>query len=391
MTRILMPRRWLLRGVNATAAAVLLMLAGCSGAGKQSAPPAAAAPVTIATVAQRDVPLELHAIGNVQAYATVQIKSQINAILEKANFKEGDEVRKGQLLFVLDARQLEADLLRSEGAHAKDKAQLVNAQAKAARYTQLLKEGVVSQQDYDEVLSAADALKAAVAADQADVEDQKVQLTYTKLYSPIDGRTGSLLVNVGNLVKANDVPVLLTINQVQPIYVNFALPEQQLAEVKKYAAAGTLKAQAVINGDAQNPVAGSLSFLDNAVDTTTGTIKMKAVFPNQDRRLWPGQFVDVALHLTIQRNAVLVPSVAVLTGQQGQYVYVVNPDLTVQNRTVIVTRNVGSDAVVDKGLNPGERVVTDGQVRLQPGVTVEIKNGSANAAGDRNANVGSGN
>jgi len=360
--------------------AALFACAGCvlTGCAQKQAPAAReAVPVVVATVERRDIPIELHAIGNVQPYSTVQIKSQVSAQLEKVHFKEGEDVKKGQLLFTLDRRQLEADLKKLEGQVAKDQAQLVNYDAKAARFTQLLKEGVISQQDYDAAVSDAEAIKASLAADRAAAESQRVQLNYTSIYSPIDGRTGGLQVHEGNLVKQNDVPILVTINQITPIYVEFALPEQQLGEVKRFSATQKLKVKAVVAGDNDHPALGDLSFIDNAVDSTTGTIKMKATFTNLDHRLWPGQFVDVALKLTTEAHAVVVPSAAVQSGQQGAYVYVVQPDMTAINRNISVARTYGSDSIVNSGLQPGERVVTDGQVRLQPGAKVAIKNGQS--------------
>src|SRR5579859_3841610 len=352
-------KKWFMPGLLGVA----LLLLGCSQ--KPAAPAKEAVPVVVAVVEQRDIPIEVRAIGNVQPFSTVQIKSQVSAQLEKVHFKEGQDVKKGQLLFTLDRRQLEADLKKLEGQVAKDQAQLLNYQAKAARYTQLQKEGVISQQDYDAAVSDAEAIKASLAADRAAADSQRVQLNYTSIYSPIDGRTGGLQVYEGNLVKANDVPILVTINQISPIYVEFALPEQQLEEVKQFSSTKKLKVKAVISGDNQNPELGDLSFIDNTVDSTTGTIKMKATFTNQDHRLWPGQFVDAVLTLATQPNAIVVPSAAVQTGQQGLYVYVVQPDMTAINRNVNVTRTYGADSIVTSGVQPGDRVVTDGQVRLR--------------------------
>ena len=375
------------------ALALSAFLAGCGQKQSQADPPRqSAVPVVVAKVSQRNVPVDLRAIGNVQAYSTVQIKSQINAQVNDVHFKEGQDVHKGDLLFSLDKRQLEADLKKAEGALAKDQAQLANAQVKAARYTELMKQGVISKQEYDAAIADADAYKASVAADRAEVENAKVQLNYATIYSPIEGRTGSLLVNAGNLVKANDTPSMVTINQVSPIYVEFSLPELQLTEVKRYMANGRLKVQAIINNDFQSPSLGELSFIDNAVDTTTGTIKLKGTFPNRDHRLWPGQFVDVVLTLAMQPNAITVPSVAVQNGQNGTFVYVVKQNQTAETRPVSVTRTYGSDAIIGNGLAAGETVVTDGQVRLQNGAKVQIKdsgqtpvNASANnTAGDIN-------
>ena len=358
---------------------LLIAATGCSDQKAASAAaPRPAVPVKVAKVEQRDMPVEVRAIGNVQAYATVQIKAQVNAQLEKVHFKEGEEVRKGQLLFTLDPRQIEADLARSQGDLAKDEAALNNAKVNLARGDQLVKEGVISRQQYDDLVAAERSAQSAVTADQAAVEGQRVQLSYTKLYSPIDGRTGSLLINAGNLIKANDTPFLVTINQLQPIYVTFSLPEKQLEQVRQSAQHSRLRVVANIAGD-KNPVVGDLSFLDNSVDQTTGTIKLKASFANRDRRLWPGQFVDVSLTLATQHNALVIPSAAIQTGQNGQYVYVVKPDLTAENRNVSVARTAGDNAVVDKGLQAGEMVVTDGQVKLQPNAKVEIKQGTARA------------
>ena len=371
----------------------VLPFAGCGQKQVQAdAPRQSAVPVVVAKVSQRNVPVDLRAIGNVQPYSTVQIKSQINAQVNDVHFKEGQDVHKGDLLFSLDKRQLEADLKKSEGTLAKDQAQLANAQVKAARYTELMKQGVISKQEYDAAIADADAFKASVAADHAEVENAKVQLNYATIYSPIDGRTGSLLVNAGNLVKANDTPSMVTINQISPIYVEFSLPEQQLTEIKRHMTNGRLKVQAVINNDFQNPSTGELTFIDNAVDTTTGTIKLKGTFPNRDHRLWPGQFVDVVVTLAMQPNAITVPSVAVQNGQNGTFVYVVKQNQTAETRPVSVTRTYGSDAIIGQGLAAGETVVTDGQVRLQNGAKVQIKdsgqtpvNASANnTAGDSN-------
>ena len=371
----------------------LILLAGCGQKQVEAnAPRQSAVPVVVAKVSQRNVPVDLRAIGNVQPYSTVQIKSQINAQVNDVHFKEGQDVHKGDLLFSLDKRQPEADLKKAEGALAKDQAQLENTQVKAVRYTELMKQGVISKQEYDAAIADADASKASVAADRAEVENAKVQLNYATIYSPIEGRTGSLLVNAGNLVKANDTPSMVVINQVSPIYVEFSLPEQQLTEVKRHMTNGRLKVQAIINNDFQNPSTGELTFIDNAVDTTTGTIKLKGTFPNRDHHLWPGQFVDVVLTLALQPNAITVPSVAVQNGQNGTYVYVVKQNQTAETRSVSVTRTYGNDAIIGKGLAAGETVVTDGQVRLQNGAKVQIKdngqtpvNASANnTAGDSN-------
>jgi multidrug efflux system membrane fusion protein len=354
--------------------ALMLAVAGCSKTETKAAaaPSAPTVPVVIATAVQKDVPVSIRSIGNVQAYQAVAIKSQVNSQITEVHFKQGQDVNVGDLLFDLDRRQLEADLRRAENSLLRDDAQAKNNRVQSERYAKLLKEGVVAQQQYDLAVSTADASDAGVAADKDAVEFAKVQLQYTKIYAPINGRTGDLMVDLGNLVKANDVP-LVTINQISPIYVNFNIPEQQLADVKRYSGEGSLHVLAVISGQVDQPIEGKLTFIDNTVDPTTGTIKLKGTFTNADRRLWPGQFVDVVLTLTTQPNAIVVPSQAVQTGQQGQFVFVIKPDNTADMRPVTVKRTVGSESVIAAGLQPGERVVIDGQVRLIKGMKVEIK------------------
>jgi membrane fusion protein, multidrug efflux system len=353
-------------------------LAGCNGKNDvQAAKPlqAPGAPVTVAMVASRTMPVEVQAIGNVEAISIVSIKAQISGQLVQVNFKEGDYVKKGQLLFSIERPPFEAALRQAEGTVAKDEAQALNARLDAERYQGLGREGVVSKQQVDAAQAAYNAMQATVAADKAAVETAKINLEYTKIYSPIDGRTGSVGVKEGNLVKANDVPILVTINQIEPIYVTFSIPEQQLAELKQYSAQKGLKVEATPQGSSQQ-FAGRLTFIDNSVDPTTGTIKLKATFDNQQHVLWPGQYVDVNLTLKSQPNAIVVPTAALQTSQQGTYVYVVNPDMTTQPQPVKVAWTVGDQTVIASGLQAGQRVVTDGQLRLTPGAKVDIKSGS---------------
>jgi multidrug efflux system membrane fusion protein len=361
------------RGASAVlACGVLALLTSCSGT--KAAPPSnPTVPVMAAEVEQKDVPLQVKAIGSVEAYSNVSIKTQITGELTGVFFKEGDDVKKGQLLFTLDKRPLEAELKKAEGMLAKDEAQAANAQAQARRYEALMASGVVSKQEYDQIRSNADALDAAVRADKAAVENARVQIQYCSIYSPINGRTGPLMIHRGNMIKANDTPFLVSINQVQPIYATFTVPEQYLNEIKRYASGGKLPIKAYIPNDTRGPSIGQLSFIDNTVDQATGTIKIKGEFANPDRRLWPGQFVDVVLTLANQPKAIVIPSQAIQNGQQGQFVFVVKPDMTVETRPVIVSRSSDGQSVVDKGLAPGERVVTDGQLRLVPGAKVELK------------------
>ncbi|PYX70375.1 MAG: efflux RND transporter periplasmic adaptor subunit, partial [Acidobacteria bacterium] len=337
-------------------------------------PPApTAVPVLAATVEQKNVPQQVRAIGAVESYSTVSVKTQITGELTGVFFKEGQDVKKGQLLFTLDKRPFEADLKKAEGNLSKDRAQAVNARVQARRFDALFKAGVVSKEEYDQMQSNAEALEAAVASDEAAVENARVQVLYCSIYSPINGRTGNLIVHQGNMIKANDNPPLVNINQVEPIYVAFTVPEQNLAEIKRYASTGKLRVEAYIPNDTRGPAVGTLSFIDNAVDQTTGTIKLKGEFANADRRLWPGQFVNAVLRLRNQPNAIVVPSQAVQNGQQGQFVFVIKNDMTVEARPIVIGQSADGQAIVEKGLAPGERVVTDGQLRLVPGSRVQIK------------------
>jgi multidrug efflux system membrane fusion protein len=362
------------RGFAALASLLgLLVAAGCS---KPQAAPAGppVVPVTVATVVQKTVPVQVTAIGNVEAYSTVSIKAQVSGIITEVHFREGQDVHKGQLLFTIDKRPFEAALHEAIANLARDRARAENARIQARRYEKLLAEGVVSSQQNDQAVADADSLDATVRADEAAVERAKLNLAYCTIKSPMDGRTGSLMIHPGGLVKENDVPVLLVINQLNPIYVNFAVPEQYLADVKKYMAERKLKVQAFVPDDPKRPEEGPLTFVDNAVDNTTGTIHLKATFVNQ-RRLWPGQYVNVVLTLTAQPNAVVVPAQTVQTGQSGQYVFVVKSDNTVESRPVVPGRTVQGETIIEKGLQPGEVVVTDGQLQLVPGSKIRIKGG----------------
>jgi len=357
-------------------ALLALLASGLGCPGKQAVEAARqqqAAPVMVAAVVAKDVPVTLQSIGNVEAISTVTLKAQISGELVGVHFQEGDFVKKGQLLFTIDRAPFEAALRQAEGTLAKDEAQALNARLDAQRYEGLGREGVVSKQQVDAAQATAGAMTASVAADKAAVESAKINLQYTTMYSPINGRTGTVTVKQGNLVKANDVPILVTINQIEPIYVSFSIPEQQLAELKRFTSAKTLTVYAAPQGSSQH-FSGKLSFIDNAVDLTTGTIKLKATFDNHQRQLWPGQFVDVGLTLTTQRGALVIPSSALQSGQNGTYVYVVDQDLTVKAQPVKLARSIGDEAVIASGLQAGQRVVTDGQLQVIPGGKVSIKN-----------------
>ena len=347
--------------------------------GGKGGPRAEVVPVTAAAVAQRSVPLTTKAIGNVEAFSTVAIRALVAGELVKIHFRQGQEVRKGDLLFTIDPRPLQAALDQAEGTLAKDRSQLANSRALEARWKRLFEEGIASKEDYDTNRTNADTQAGLVRADEAVAENARVQLSYATIRSPISGMTGNVLVYEGNLVKANDTTPLVTITQATPIYVTFAVPESELANVNRARAAGSVRVDAALPSDEAHPVSGQLSFVDNAVDSTTGTIRLKATFDNPERRLWPGQFVKVTVTTGVEANALVVPSQAVQTGQDGPYVYVVKEDLTVEPRQVKPGSTAEGVVAITKGLAAGERVVTDGQLRLFPGAKVELKTGAPGA------------
>jgi multidrug efflux system membrane fusion protein len=361
---------------------MLLPLLGCSrtdtSTSKVSAAAPGAVPVTVASVTRKTVPVQLRAIGNVQPYRTVSVRCEVGGQLQHVGFAEGEDVRKGDVLFVIDPRPFEAALRQTEAALEKDQAQARLAEADVHRYERLFNKGVIPRQQYDQFQATYQTLTASVAADQAAIETARLQLNYTTVHAPIEGRTGSLLVHLGNLVKANDT-VLVVINQIQPIYVNFAVPAQYLPEIKRYMGGGLrVDARPKEGGPAAS---GRLTFIDNAVDQTTGTILLKGTFQNEARTLWPGEFVEALLSLTTQANALLVPSQAVQNGQAGQYVFVVKSDSTVESRAVTVSRTLDQQSVISSGLAAGETVVTDGQLRLAPGAKVRVVSATQPAAG----------
>jgi multidrug efflux system membrane fusion protein len=368
-------------------------------------------------VSQKDVPLEIQVIGNVEAYSTISVKAQVGGQLTNVYFHEGDYVKSGDLLFTIDPRPFEAalnqaiaNLAQNEAALgqaqanlARDTAQNKYTQANAARYAELFEGGVVSKDQSEQLRAAADASSQALAADAAAIESAKanigaskaaadnarVQLSYTGIRSPIDGRAGNLSVKQGNVVMANSVE-LMTINQLEPIYVTFAVPEAQLPAIKRYMAERKLAVRAGPQDSPGDEETGVLTFIDNSVDPTTGTIKLKGTFANSDRKLWPGQFVRVTLRLTIQPNAIVVPNEAVQTGQTGSYVYVVKQDRTVEMRPVSTGARVDQDMVVDRGLQLGEMVVTEGQLRLAPGSRVAVRDGREHPGDQSSRSAGGG-
>ena len=355
--------------------AVASMVPGCSPGGRPPAGPPKAAPVTIGSAVRKSIPVQARAIGTVEAYSTVSVKTMVGGQIMKVGFPEGHDVRRGDLLFEIDSAPYEAALKMAEAARARDIALKDNAEKEVRRYASLVERNLVPRQQYDQFTSSAAALEATVQSDTAAVENARLQLAYCFIRSPIDGRTGSLLVQRGNVVKANDA-ALVTINQIVPIRVSFSIPEQYLADVRKYKAARTLKVEAAPQDGKADPVPGDLSFIGNAVDPATGTIQLKGTFPNTDRRLWPGQFVNVVLTLAVRSGAVVVPSKAIQTGQRGQYVFVVRPDFTVEARTVTPGESFQGDTVIGKGIAAGEKVVTDGQLRLVTGAKVEPGEGA---------------
>ena len=401
-------------GYRALGVALLLatVLAGsaCSKKAESKAEPKAgqrppAVPVAVAIVEQKAMPVQIQAIGSVEAFTAVSVKAQVGGELIRVHFKEGQDVKKGDMLFTIDRRpfqaalaqaqatmaQHQAQVRQAEANQARDEAQLENARVEEERYKRLVSGGFVAREQYDQFLTALKTAQATIEADQAAVataralvradeslvETARLNLAYTEIKTPIDGRTGSLMLHEGNVVRSGGTSdsTLLVINQVQPIYVSFTVPQQQLSAIKTYMQAGSLSVEALPAGE-KSPERGVVTFVDNAIDPGTGTVRLKASFPNAEKRLWPGQFANVTLTLTVDPNAIVVPSQAVQTGAQGPYVFVVKPDSTVENRRVVVTRTQGSDSVIASGLQAGEQVVTDGQPRLSPGVKVEVRGGA---------------
>lgn len=426
--------------VNLRLWVVLLGLAGLSACAvseaetKQGAGAKKTVPVLVAMAAQKTVPLLVQATGTVEAYSTVSVKSQVGGQLTGVYFQQGQAVKKGDLLFTIDPRPLQAALIQAEAAKAKDLAvvrqaqanvsqaiaqvnqakanvardiaQANNADAQAQRYSSLLKQGAVSQDQAAQFQTTATAQRAtvqadqqsvssvqsgvaaaqanvknaqaAVLADEAAIDNAKVQLSYSSIYSPIDGRTGSLKLNQGNLVQANSTDPLITISQIRPIYVTFSIPQRLLPDVQRYRATHKLQVEAAPPNDPKNSVKGELTFVDSGVNTKTGTIQLKGTFTNVGDRLAPGQFVNVVLKLTDEPNAITVPAPAVQNGQNGAFVYVVKADKTVEARNVTVGDTVSNETVIKQGLKSGEQIVTDGQFNLAPGSVIQVKQGLGN-------------
>jgi membrane fusion protein, multidrug efflux system len=376
-------------------------------------------PVEMGVVTQMDVPIQIKSIGNVEPLSTISVRSQVEGTLLRVAFVPGQEVKKGDLLFTIDPRplqaqlnQAEANLLKAMAAVkqgqdivAKDEATANNDRVIAKRDASLLEAGVIPREQYDNDVaklqsdeatvradqSAVANLQAAQKAEQANVENARVQLSYTTIRAPIAGKTGNLAVTAGNLVQPNATTPMVTITQSAPIYVTFSVPEQDLIRIRQSSGKEGLVAEVVIPGDESNHVLGKLSLVDNTVDVTTGTVRLKATFQNDDRRLYPGQFVNVVLTLGTQNQATVVPSQAVQIGQDKSFVYVVKSDMTVDVRTVKTGTNIGNMTLIEDGLKPGEQVVTDGQLRLVPGAKVQTKSqgsGQSGQGGGQGGNPG---
>jgi membrane fusion protein, multidrug efflux system len=352
---------------------LLMLVAGGCTQHVAARPDVPVIPVMAAKAETKAMPIELHEIGTGEAYSTVSVESQVAGIVSSVHYTQGQFVKKGDLLVSLDDRPFVAALDVAQANLAKDRANAELANTEAERYVKLFQAGVVPKEQLDQQVASAAAQKSAVQADEAAVKTAQLNVSYCSIYATIDGQTGSQLVYPGTVVKANDVPVLVVINQISPIYVDFSVPQQYLDQIKSYMKHEKLPVEAAIS-DNSGPEPGYLTFVNNAVDATTGTILLKGTFANRDRRLWPGEFVNVVLRLAEEKNATVVPAQAVMNGQGGDYLFVIKPDMTVEPRTVKVSRTVNGESVIDGGgVKPGEMVVTDGQLRLTSGTKVRIK------------------
>jgi multidrug efflux system membrane fusion protein len=355
------------------ALAVLAALAAGCASDKNQRTGAPAVPVLAADAVEMDVPVRLKSIGAVEALNAVAVTARVSGQILEVGFREGQDVRTGALLFQIDPAPYKAALDQAQANLERDQARLASAEADAVRYTELVEKGLVTREDYEQIASTAAAAAATVRADQAAVDGARITLGYCTIRAPIAGRTGGLLVKQGNVVTATSATILVTINQIAPISVSFSVPEQRLWDVRRYSRDGTLAVRAWLPSDSANAHDGSLAFIDNAVDRDTGTVLLKATFLNQDQALWPGQFVRVELTLTTLSGAVVVPAAAVQTSQQGDYIYVVRPDSTAELRPVTQGPALDGKVVISNGIQAGEKVVTDGQLRLSSGARVAIK------------------
>lgn len=350
---------------------IILFLSFCfaCGKGEQTQAGFPEVPVHMAQAVKKDVPVEVTAVGVIEAYRAVSVTPQVTGQIQDIHFREGQDVRKGELLFTIDPSSFREELRKAQATLAKEQAQLINYQAEAARYEFLMQKGAVSKSEYDKNKTSEAVQEALVASYKAAVEDARLKLTYCSVRAPIAGRAGSFQVQKGTVVTANSTS-LVSINQMAPVYVKFTVPEKALSDIKKYNAGGSLTVQAMIPGSEQSKKDGKLEFIDNTVDPDTGVIRLKALFSNNDRFLWPGQFVNVSLWLTIQKDAIVVPAAAVQLAQDSKYVFIVGADKTVHRKTVTVDRVYGKEVIIAGGINAGDIVVTDGHFKLKDGFKV---------------------
>ena len=346
--------------------------AGAGGSGAGGGRSGGPVPVTAAPVSVREMPVVLRGIGNVRPSATVSVKPRVGGLISSVKFKEGEDVRTGDILFLIDPKPFEVALAQAKAALAQVREQAANAQQQAQRYSSLGKTGAVAREQLDLVQSTAKASASGSEAAEAAVKEAEIQLSYCTIKSPINGRTGRRMIDAGNVVTAN-VTELVVVNQIAPVEVIFSLAEHALQDILRNMAERKLKVVAVPSGQQARGSEGELTFVDNTVKQTSGTIDLKATFPNEDLALWPGRFVDVSVELSTEPDAIVVPAPAVQTGQKGQYVFVVQSDKTVELRPVEMARTLGDLAIIRKGLNAGESVVVDGHIRLFPGAKVDLK------------------
>jgi membrane fusion protein, multidrug efflux system len=346
----------------------LATVAACT---KDAPPPPARVPVTISTAERRAVPYELLATGTVEPIQTVAVQAQVSGPIVRIAFREGQDVKRGQILFELDPRPFRAALQQAQALLGRDRATAENAESEAKRYAALAEKEYVTAQQNDAARTTAAASSATMASSQAAVDQARLNLQYATIRAPIDGRTGSLRVREGNLVRSSDTQPLVTINQIRPILVRFAVPASNLGAIQKYRAQRIGVTAEPVGGG--TPSEGTLTFVDNTVDTATGTVLLKGNFPNTDGALWPGAFVNVRIRLYVDENALVVPAAAVVSGQQGSFVFVIQPDSSAATKSVKVDRTAGDLAIVSGEVRAGDRVVVDGQLRLRQGIKVQIK------------------
>lgn len=352
----------------------LCVLAGCASTDAKKREALPPVPVTIAQATVQDVPVRLQAIGSIQAISTVSVRALVSGELKTVSFHQGDEVHKGQVLFTIDPQPYEAALAQAEANLARDMATARQALSQAQRYADLARQGIVSAEQNEQIQATSGADESLVRSDRAAVDTAKLNLSYCTIVAPLNGRTGTLLIQPGNLIQPNTT-VLVTINQIAPIYVSFSVPEQFLLQLKGAGAHGSPVVTAQAQDDPHTE-SGKLSFINNTVDNSTGTIQLMATFPNSSERLWPGEYVNTEIMLSTLHHATVVPSTAILTGQNNKYVYVLMPNGTVQAKDVKTSITAGSITVLTSGISPGERVVTDGQVSLSQGAKVLVRQAS---------------